>query len=74
MARTKMMPRKGERERVRQVRTRMMAQSHPQRPLTPVDPPAPAQETPPYQDEMSRRVAEVEQLEEAGSSPQSLPS
>ena len=36
------------------------------------EPPAPAQETPPDQDEKRRRVAEAEQLEEVGRSPQSL--
>ena len=36
-----------------------------------MDPPAPAQETPPDQDEMGMRVAEAEWLEEVGRSPQS---
>ena len=56
------------------MRTRVPVQSHPQRPCTPVDLPVLAQETPLDQDEMRRRVAEAEQLEEAGRSPQSLPS
>ena len=72
MARTKVTPHKGEKDDRRQVRMRaeMYAQSQPQRPPTLVDPPAPAQETPPDQDKIRRKVAEVEWFEEAGRLPQ----
>ena len=44
-----------------------------QRPPSPVHLPSPVQETPPELEEMKKCVEEVEQLEEVGRSPQSLP-
>ena len=64
---------KGEKDVRRKVMEGVHAQSQPQRPPTPVDPQTPVQETPLDQDKMKRRVAEAEQLDEVGRSPQLLP-
>ena len=73
MVRMKVTPRKG-REREREMDEDQGRGPKPSSEApTPVDPPAPVLETPPDQDEMRRRVAEAEQLEEVGRSPQSLP-
>ena len=62
----------GCRRKVR-MRVEVHAQSQPQRPPMPVDPPALMQGIPPDQDKMKRRVVEAEWLEEVGRLPQSLP-
>ena len=73
MARTKVIPRKGEKDALRQMRTRAEVHAWPQEPSTPVNPPAPIQEPWVDQEEMRRRVTETEQLEELGRLPELLP-
>ena len=53
----------------------MRAEMHaqPQEPPVLADPPVPEVETPPTQNELEKRIEEVEKLGEVGRSPESLP-
>ena len=65
-------PKRGKEEHVWKVKMRVQVHAEPAPPV-PVDPQAPVLETPPSQEELNKRIEEVEQLEQVGRSPESLP-
>ena len=72
MARTKITPRKGDKEKTKKVKTRAEVHVEPEPPAL-TEPPAPDVEAHPTLSEMERRRAEVEKLEEVGRLPESSP-
>ena len=70
MARTKIMPRKGEKGKPKKVKTRAEVHAQPEEPPVPVELPVHEVEAPPALSEMERRRAEAEKLGEMERSPE----
>ena len=73
MARTKIMPRKGEEGKIQKVKTWAEVHAAPVEPPMPAKPTVPDVEDPPTPGEMEGRKMEAEKLEEVGRSLESLP-
>ena len=71
MTRTKIMPRKGDEQKTKKVKTRAEVHAAPVEPPAPAEPPVPDMEAPPTLGEIESRRAEVETFEEVGWSPDS---